>query len=371
MLDLASPSCAVARPRKILSLTGIRGIAALWVLLFHIQIVAETHGYKLGHPGHRLLDAGWTGVDLFFMLSGFMLMHSNGQDFVQIRANRTYNFFVNRVFRVYPLASAALLIVLILSFANPAYVEACKWNNSDCFSLVSFIKTAALATRWLPMKSEWNEPVWSLSVELVGYAAFPILAYSILKCRSAYFAIAIAVLAIGFTMAMQYASGTLGLNNVTQRDCLLRMGGFFTAGIALRRSLEIMPHSFGLRWAAAASIISSVAIAALSLAMVTRGLMPIFFATLIASLFFSVGPINRFLASAPVVFLGDISFPLYLIHLMPLAMFAFYAQSNALSAVAFQLCYLILIAILFLVAWGLHVSVEKPSVRLGRNLLRF
>ena len=55
------------------SLTGVRGIAALWVLAFHLQSFSPQLGIApLG--GLPLLGGGWAGVDLFFVLSGFVLM---------------------------------------------------------------------------------------------------------------------------------------------------------------------------------------------------------------------------------------------------------------------------------------------------------
>jgi len=68
---------------KLPSLTGVRGIAALWVVLFHLQQFAGEFGLEAvkGLPGLR---SGWAGVDLFFVLSGFILMLVHERDFPRL-----------------------------------------------------------------------------------------------------------------------------------------------------------------------------------------------------------------------------------------------------------------------------------------------
>jgi peptidoglycan/LPS O-acetylase OafA/YrhL len=65
--------------RDIPSLTGLRGIAAIWVMLFHVSLLAPLIGAAwLGRIG--VFPVGWVGVDLFFVLSGFILMWVHGAE---------------------------------------------------------------------------------------------------------------------------------------------------------------------------------------------------------------------------------------------------------------------------------------------------
>lgn len=71
-----------SQPAQIKALTGIHGLAAFWVMFLHLQIY-RPHGV-LALPGLRQLSRdGWLAVDLFFVLSGFIMMHVHGNDFVR------------------------------------------------------------------------------------------------------------------------------------------------------------------------------------------------------------------------------------------------------------------------------------------------
>lgn len=78
---------------------------------------------------------------------------------------------------------------------------------------------------------------------------------------------------------------------------------------------------------------------------------------------------NAALASPLALFLGKISFPLYLIHAMPIAAVAFHAEQTGTSLTMYRLELLLLSAGLVLLAWVLHRSVENTAIRLGRRLI--
>jgi peptidoglycan/LPS O-acetylase OafA/YrhL len=144
-------------------------VAAVWVLLFHVCDVAKIIGAgwiaKVG-----VLTAGWVGVDLFFVLSGFVLMWSHGSDFAQLTSAEVNRFAVARVLRVYPLSLTVLALIAVIVWTDPSFAEWYRSQRAANLSTSSFVRTALLATRWVNGDGgEWNEPVWSLSVELVGY----------------------------------------------------------------------------------------------------------------------------------------------------------------------------------------------------------
>jgi peptidoglycan/LPS O-acetylase OafA/YrhL len=115
------PGGAGAAPRRpragihIAALDGIRGLAILGVLLTHYSEPLSAavkqawgEGWIVGH----IFDAGWTGVDLFFVLSGFLitgiLFDAKG------KANYFRNFYARRTLRVFPLYYAVLLVALVI-----------------------------------------------------------------------------------------------------------------------------------------------------------------------------------------------------------------------------------------------------------------
>src|ERR1700757_84758 len=106
------------------SLTGVRGVAALWVFLTHSYGFAA---HILNAPAllrSSFLVNGFRGVDLFFILSGFILMHVHAGDFKTISQNALKRFFITRFFRIYPLNTVILLALVPLVLFAPSYVAA-------------------------------------------------------------------------------------------------------------------------------------------------------------------------------------------------------------------------------------------------------
>src|ERR687886_288291 len=102
---------AARRPRsEIRALTGLRIVAAMWVVLYHYE--PELMPYVDQLPGvHAVLSAGWIGVELFFVLSGFVIARSYldecGRRWSTAGAAR---FVVNRVARVWPAWMAVTVV---------------------------------------------------------------------------------------------------------------------------------------------------------------------------------------------------------------------------------------------------------------------
>src|SRR6266404_3516257 len=90
-----------ARPDRVPELDGLRGVAILLVLLFHyISIEGLTKTGSWSFILQRIVIMGWTGVDLFFVLSGFLI----GGILIDARGSPTYfkTFYVRRFFRIIP-----------------------------------------------------------------------------------------------------------------------------------------------------------------------------------------------------------------------------------------------------------------------------
>ncbi len=138
---------------ELLSLTGLRGIAAIWVLLFHY--------YKL--PG------GYLGVDVFFVLSGFVLAHNYSQGY-----NSWGYFLWKRIARIYPLhvVSLALTVVIVLGAGNfyPRLL------SDERFESAGILTSLALVHAWNPPVTQiWNIVSWSISCEWAASLCFPIV----------------------------------------------------------------------------------------------------------------------------------------------------------------------------------------------------
>jgi acyltransferase len=139
----------------------------------------------------------------------------------------------------------------------------------------------------------------------------------------------------------------------------------FLAGAALCRARVLAPHEID-RNAGALSILAMVLV--LVSVGTSRGaiLTPLGFSALIFTISFENGMISSVLASRPVMFLGRISFPLYLLHLMPLIWLQYHVTGRSMSAIAAITIFLGYIVGCILAATALHYVIERPSHRLGR-----
>ena len=310
--------CKISDYRILASLTGIRGVAALWVMLFHLQQAAQLYFPTAPLRDAAFIGQGFRAVDLFFVLSGFILMHVHASDFRSMTAAGLRRFYLLRVFRIYPLNTFVLLVLLVIVAASPGFVAWMRQvRGPDTFSAAGFVQYLLLAQRWLmPDFGEWNNAAWTVSVEILGYLFFPVLAYRLGRTQRAAVCLGIALASLGALVAIQILIGQADMNAIG-RSSILRMAGSFTAGMALCRMAALA----GPVLAGQATRLTLVAAAFLLVVLLIPGLAvvaPLGFAALILGLAYGVGPIDRFLASRPVFWLGEISFSLYMIHSLPI-----------------------------------------------------
>jgi peptidoglycan/LPS O-acetylase OafA/YrhL len=144
---------------KLLGLDHLRAFAISYVLLFHYQF--------FGHPGwvRRIAGFGWSGVDLFFVLSGFLI---SGQLFATVAKGGKISlseFFIKRFFRIIP----PFLVIVILYAALPFVRE---WGHlSPLWRYLTFTLNFGLNLR----KYGTFSHAWSLCVEEQFYLVLPLM----------------------------------------------------------------------------------------------------------------------------------------------------------------------------------------------------
>ena len=218
------------------ALTGLRGVAALWVVLFHYQVQSAFLGSSW-FAGVLGIDAGWHGVDLFFVLSGFVLMLAHGEDFQTLTVPSTLAFLKLRVARVYPLNFVVLLLIVAAALFDSRFADWYRTLNPANYTAIPLLETSLLANRWgYTAVGDWNQPTWSLSIEIIGYLAFPLLAWGLIQRRSFWWLIGLAVVSFAFLAAIQIASHTTGSNRIGFKAGMLRMIFCFTAAMALAQA---------------------------------------------------------------------------------------------------------------------------------------
>ncbi|OGU58464.1 MAG: hypothetical protein A2X64_08640 [Ignavibacteria bacterium GWF2_33_9] len=135
------------------SLTGFRALAAGMVLLGHLAI-------KMNLGNFWYIKYGWTGVNLFFTLSGFLFTYLYFDKFVK-RQQSVKEYVLKRVIRIYPLV---IFLVLITVTTRAGYG---KWDILSHFTLLhSYIKD---------FRYSINPPMWTLTVEESFYFIVPLL----------------------------------------------------------------------------------------------------------------------------------------------------------------------------------------------------
>jgi len=152
----------------IAALDGVRGVAILLVLAFHLGRDSSRF-LELHHPILKATTFGWCGVDLFFVLSGFLITGI----LYDSRSSENYfrSFYARRILRIFPLYYGALLVVAILA----AIVPELTWGSH------SLLWQALFLTNFLVMAYGWNAVgdgmahFWSLAVEEHFYLAWPFL----------------------------------------------------------------------------------------------------------------------------------------------------------------------------------------------------
>ena len=326
---------------------------------------------------NSFLYNGFRGVDLFFVLSGFILMHVHGEDFRVFDKERLQNFYVLRFFRVYPLNTAVLLALVPIVIFVPGLVAWFRWDHgvpipyhSRDFSAAGFMQSLLLAQAWTVVKlGEWNGPAWSLSAEVFGYALFPALAWLLIRRRSAVACVCYALASLGSLMVL------LALFNHTQDSPtgtfgLIRMIFAFVAGMSMMRCFQLLPDHSQLGGPVA---MGSMVFIAAALMVRSANMFVVFgFCGLIFGLAFQQGPVNALMSSRLAMFLGRISFSLYMIHYVPLKLSIWLLQTQfAAAGLGFRIFCLVAIVVLCLVlAVATHHYVEIRSQRYARQILR-
>ena len=147
------------------SLTGLRFLLAIWIAYFHV-------GHMYDHDGFGalpILELGVARVDVFFVLSGFVLTHIYWSE--RSRPFEFGDFMLARVARIYPLYLLALLAIigyLMLGLVMGKGAELAEYTPTGLIANVFMLQSTGLVDAGM-----WNFPAWAISAEFAGYLAFP------------------------------------------------------------------------------------------------------------------------------------------------------------------------------------------------------
>jgi peptidoglycan/LPS O-acetylase OafA/YrhL len=204
-----------------LSLDGVRGLAIIGVLL--------THGSYVFTSGSHFLAMGWTGVDLFFVLSGFLITGILIE--TKSARNRAESFYARRILRIFPIYYLTIFVVIIAQTQLPwlrAVAEMQTWPER--LPYLFYFKN--LVPLWQHGQAHQTllSHFWSLAGEEQFYFLWPMLVWH-LSSRAVY---RICAGALCFTLVLRIILGAhFGYGAWIQFFPLTRSDGLFVgSGLA-------------------------------------------------------------------------------------------------------------------------------------------
>ncbi|MHC9296063.1 acyltransferase family protein [Mycobacterium sp. LTG2003] len=317
---------SVVRGAEIKALTGLRIVAAVWVVLFHFRPLLYEVAPDFTEALAPVLDCGAQGVDLFFILSGFVLTWNYFDRMGPSWSTRaTLHFLWLRLSRVWPVYLVTLhLAALWLIFTlNVGHVPP---EDTSGYNAVSYVRQLFLVQLWFQPYfdgSSWDGPAWSISAEWLAYLLFGGLILVVFRIARATRARSLVLLAMAVSLppvVLLMATGHF----YTPWSWLPRIVMQFTAGAlacAAVRKLELTDPA--RRTAGYLSILLAAVIVGglyffdahpMNTVGDAGGIVDILFVPLVVALSVGTGSLPALLAIRPLVYGGQISFGLYMVH---------------------------------------------------------
>lgn len=368
------------RETRIDCLDGLRGLASLWVMIGHALLLT---GWRL-----PVLSEPDLGVDLFIMLSGFLMVFH-----YQLRAGKepwelssTWgSFWVRRVLRIAPLYYLLLAIAFMLGpwlFESRIVIDTFldRTPQSPARFLDNGLTNGLMHVSFLfGLSPEYAYrtplPDWSIGLEMQFYAAFPFIMLLLKRCGWLKGALFTAVIAIAIVSTVTL----VGVHFPMPAFLPLKMH-IFLCGMLLALGLHADGSKAALQGAAAVALallpiggditatkmLMRVMLVAVFFALLYHSLIGDTFGTRLRAVSSSLG--NRFFH-----WLGELSFGAYLWHLIflqPIAAYIIAAFGDTVTApLRFAVVTAILVPLVYTAACITFFAVERPGQRLAKRLI--
>lgn len=362
--------------RRVECLDGLRGVAALWVLVGHMMILT---GFRL-----PLVSKPDLGVDLFILLSGFLMMfqyrlRAGSEDW---NAPGTWAaFWTRRFFRLAPLFYVTLAAALIagpLIYADRVAIDTFlgqALQPRERYTDGSLANIALHLTFLFGLLPDYAFrtplPDWSLGLEMQFYALFPFLV--LLGRRIGW--VPAALVAAGGGAAIALLAGAVGLDYPMPSFLPLKLQ-LFLAGMLIAAGPDESRAQLSSRLVVA-MLLAAIPIGGDQdlLHFASRELLVLgFFALVHWRSLGVIDGVSRLLGSRPFFWLGELSYGTYLIHLLilqPVAAAVIGQFGTGLGAAArFALTGAIVVPVTYVLAFVTYRLVELPGQRLGKAAIK-
>ncbi|HEU4607782.1 MAG TPA: acyltransferase [Chitinophagaceae bacterium] len=325
----------VASKQHFDTLDGLRGVAALAVVIFHFM------EWIYPNPNDNFIGHGFLAVDFFFCLSGFVIGYAYDS---RIGKMGVWEFFKSRLIRLHPLVILGSVLGLLEFFLDPFAIPA---GEPGIKIILLFLGSLLLIP--LPLMESrgfnlfyFNAPSWSLFWEYIAN-----IFYALVLCRLSRRILLVVVLlsAVGI-LWVSYRAGNLlgGWSGGTFFDGAARVAFSFSAGLLIYRFNWIIKNRIGFIGLA---VLLSLAflMPGSSWNWLTEALLVIVFFPLIVSL--GAGTVSSSRWKKVCRFSGNISYPLYMTHYAFIWIFGNYFTNRQPSIAS--LPYIIIPGVIFLV----------------------
>ncbi|MGY2084936.1 acyltransferase family protein [Blastococcus sp. SYSU DS0539] len=340
---------------------ALRALAVMLVVVYHLWPTRLTGGY--------------VGVDVFFVISGFLITSHLDRELTRRGTVSLAAFYARRARRLLPAATVVLLASVVGSYL---FLPVSRWATTagDILASAFYVENWNLAARAVDYSASHDaasvvQHYWSLSVEEQFYLVWPalILLLSVVarrtRVRSGLVLPGIVVVTVlSFAWSVHATATDPAAAYFQTPTRVWELGAGAILALTLRPGASGQPGRLwpvGLRWAGLAAI--AVAAVTLSSASAFPGylaLLPVLgtVAVIAAGDTGARDPLSPLVAFRPVQFLGDVSYSLYLWHwpLIVLVPFALARPMTALDKIA-------VLAVCIVLAWLTARWVESPPQR--------
>jgi peptidoglycan/LPS O-acetylase OafA/YrhL len=347
-------------PDSLHPLTGVRFFLAIGVVFFHYQL-----SWNLAPEMAGLFNRARLSVDIFFILSGFILTH------VYLLGDKQPDyrtFVVARFARIYP-AHVVILSAMLVLFIGAGFVGVRL--DPTHFNLSGFLRTFFLIQAWFPSHTftNWNGPSWSLSAEWFVYLIFPLFGWIAFKLRERpLLMIALSVLAfVAIDFVYSAVTGII-LPDAEDNMGIFRIMPEFLLGIGLYYFGQTLNptkgQALGLVCVTTLGLLGSM-----QFDLDDRIIVALAGPFILALALMAKAGVGSFLSRPALLFWGEASFALYLVHMPTLMVWRnvvakLYGLSHDYKMGLPELG--LLLALTLALSAALHVFIERP----GRIFIR-
>ena len=295
---------------KINALTGIRAFAAVWVIFFHC--IGDGRSALTNEWVNNFANRGGSAVDLFYVLSGFIMAFVYGDKMTTLSWKTTRSFLWKRFARIYPAHFTVLMLFLAVFlfavFTGSPYTK--EFHTVPKF----FYQLFMLNGLGIPDSNGWNFPSWTISSEFFAYLLFPVLTLWTGKLNRLQSVVAVVAIYLAmYGAAFMITGGTTYY--LPHSLILTRIGSQFTVGCLLYNiaSADVLKKNAG--WVSQLAFVLVIVVSTVATSDMSIGILSMLYSILIVSLAEDRGSLlSKLMSSRVMVFFGDISYSIYIIH---------------------------------------------------------